>query len=146
MKILVFFSVLCVTEINPNRGSAGTRKVDERIWSSAPLPGNSSYYWFPVSRYVFKYKVYLKLIYVYLFLQAINMSCYRAYMPGRTLHWQGLSNNPYSENNQPNSSYYLKILLGLSYYLCLSHFPVYLSVNILKAPLPSYSGHMPCPS
>ena len=59
--------------------------------------------------------------------------------PGASMpHSQGLSNNPYSEQNQPNSSRSILILsshlrLGLPKYL----FPVGLPVNILKALLPS---------
>ena len=66
--------------------------------------------------------------------------------PGGSMpHSQGLSNNPYPELNQPNSSYlipiYIKSILILSSHLRLGlHeglFPVGLPVKILKAFLPS---------
>ena len=56
------------------------------------------------------------------------------------LHSQGLFNNPYSQSNQLNSSYW-HLFLILSSYLRLGLpkglFPVGLPVNILKALLPS---------
>ena len=64
---------------------------------------------------------------------------------GSMPHSQGLSNNPYPELNQPNSTYWIPIslrsILILSSHLCLclpkGIFPVGLHVQILKAFLPS---------
>ena len=73
---------------------------------------------------------------------------------GSIPHSQGLSNNPYTEPNQLNSSYRypisLRYILIFSSHLCLglpkSLFTVCLPVKILKALLPSSTGYMACPS
>ena len=61
---------------------------------------------------------------------------------GSMLHSQGVSNNPYPDPNQPDSSLIpisLRFILTLPSHLrlCLSkgHYPVGLPVKILKAPL-----------
>ena len=63
---------------------------------------------------------------------------------GSMQYSKGLSNNPHSESNQPNPSYWyifllrsIPILSQLRLGLPKSLFPVGLSVNILKAFLPS---------
>ena len=58
-------------------------------------------------------------------------------------HSQGLSNNPYPEPNQPNSSctdiysFHSNIVLPPTLGLPKGLFPVDLPVKVLKAPLPS---------
>ena len=64
-------------------------------------------------------------------------------LEGSMQHSQGLSNNPYPELNQPNSSFYtyLRSILTLSSHLRLGLpkglFPVGVPVKILKELLPS---------
>ena len=57
--------------------------------------------------------------------------------PGGSMpHTQGLSNNPYSEPTQANSTISLRSILTLSNFLKGS-FPIGLPVKILKAVIPS---------